>query len=250
MSSNEWESGTISIPRTEWAALKATLREAHNAEQRRRLAVAVQLQEGLIKAAAGQRNVDWRLLAEKVLDDLRIHDSDRWVITWAVFEPNRQKARAANGGQYVDPMSLKGSAGRPPKPTKAMFPEANGKTMMFEISNGTITLDDKARTIHWYVTEGNHAVERARSHPVAKALFLALARMKWDTKCGGEIVGNDEYNQEDRDAGGGSNYVTARYGRAEADWKKSLELMSLPSRGTRLQIVNNFYGSPQGFPRR
>lgn len=245
MSCNEWESGTISIPRSEWAAFKATIRDAFNLEQRRRLDVAVRLQAGLVKAAAGQRNVNWRTLCDKVLDDLRITGSDRWRVTWALFDPNREKARAANGGRYVDPMDVRGTAGRPPKPTRSTFPEANGKTTTFELDGCGIAFDDKARTVHWDVHENNHAVETARAHPVAKAMFQALDRMKWDTRCGGEIVGNDEYNRDDRGAGGGGNYVKARYGRAMTDWEKSIGVKPGSTRAAeRRYTINNFYGSP------
>jgi hypothetical protein len=242
MSCYEWESGTISIPRAEWAGFKAVIRDAHNIEQRRRLALAERLQAALVKDATGQRNVDWRRLSQKVLDELKLADDDRWDIVHALFQANRAKAEAANGGRFADPLDLKGSAGRPPKPTKGMFPEANGKTMTFDVRGGGISLDDTARTVHWQVHENNHAIERARSHPVAQALFRALDTMKWDTKCGGEIVGNDEYNRDDSSAGGGGNTVNARYGRDRKDWEKSMGIRTIPSRSDgRRYTVNNFY---------
>lgn len=246
MSCYEWESGSISIPRAEWAGFKTVIRDAHNAEQKRLLALATRIQEELIKAATGQRNVDWRQLSHQVFEKIASRERDSWHILDRLFAPNHEKACLAAGKTYADPMDLKGSAGRPPKPTKGMFPEANGKTMTFTVTDGGITFDDKARTVHWQVHENNHAIEHAREHPVAVALFRALDRMKWDTKCGGEIVGNNEYNRDSHDAGGGGNTVNARYGRAKADWEKSLGIKPRAARaasGSR-HVINNFYGSP------
>ena len=248
MSCYEWESGSISIPRAEWPAFKAVIRDAHNAEQKRMLALTTRLQEELVKASAGQRNVDWRKLSHEVTDRVCSRERDSWHILDRLFAPNREKACAAAGKPYADPMDLKGSAGRPPKPTKGMFPEANGKTMTFDVTDGCITLDDAARTVHWQVHENNHAIEHARDHPVSQALFRALDHMKWDTKCGGEIVGNNEYNRDSRDAGGGGNTVNARYGRAKTDWEKSLGIKPRAAasspRPLGRHVINNFYGGP------
>jgi hypothetical protein len=246
MSCYEWESGRISIPRAEWAGFKTVIRDAHNVEQKRLLALAIRLQDEIVKTATGQRNVDWRQVSRQVIEKTASREGDAWDVVFRIFAPNREKACAAIGRTYADPMDLKGSAGRPPKPTKGMFPEANGKTMSFSVTGGGIELDDQARTVHWEVHENNHAIERAREHPVAVALFRALDRMKWDTKCGGEIVGNNEYNRDSRESGGGGNTVNARYGRARTDWEKSLGIRpraaGTPS-GSR-HVINNFYGSP------
>ncbi len=251
MSCYEWESGSISIPRTEWAGFKTVVRDAYNVEQNRLLALAVRMQDELVRAASGQRNVDWRRLSEQVIERIAPRDENAWDVVFRIFDPNRAKACAALGKTYADPMDLKGSAGRPPKPTRGMFPEANGKTMSFPVTDGDISFDDKARTVHWQVHENNHAIEHARQHPVAVAMFRALDRMKWDTKCGGEIVGNNEYNRDNRESGGGGNAVNARYGRAKTDWEKSLGIRPrkrsgsapAPSSASR-HVVNNFYGSP------
>jgi len=249
MSCYEWESGSISIPRAEWAGLKATIRDAHNIEQKRLMTLAVRMQEELVKEATGQRNVDWRKLSQQAVEKLAPRERDAWDVVFKLFAPNREKACAATGKTYADPMDLRGSAGRPPKPTKGMFPEANGKTMRFDVSDGGISLDDATRTVHWEVRENNHAIERAREHPVAVALFRALDRMEWDTKSGGEIVGNDEYNRENRDSGGGGNMVNARYGRAKTDWEKSLGIRprktsTSASTASSRHVINNFYGGP------
>ena len=56
---------------------------------------------------------------------------------------------------------------------------------------------------------------------MGKAFFKRLAQVKWTNRTGGEIVGNDEYNEESRESGGGANYVTSRYGKADKEFKQS-----------------------------
>jgi hypothetical protein len=79
-------------------------------------------------------------------------------------------------------------------------------------AGATITLDETGKTVAWAVSEGNRAVEHARRHPMAKALFQSLSRVTWCRGSGGDIVGNDEYNRDNLGAGGGANYVTASFG--------------------------------------
>lgn len=68
------------------------------------------------------------------------------------------------------------------------------------------------RVVHWIVPENNHACERCRAHPVAMALFRTLASVAWTRGSGGTIVGNDEYNRDSTDEGGGSNFVKDTFG--------------------------------------
>lgn len=219
MSCNNWQRGCIVIPSAAWAGFKASVRDAWNERQRNRHADALVLYEAIIKAAEGKRNVSWRIAADDACRALgRIPD------VWSlVFEVFRSKSRSPDDG-YRDPFSVKGSAGRPNRPTKAMFPEAGNRTVEFPLTHATISFDDATRTVTWDVPENNRAVERAHEEPVAIAFFKALSKIAWTASSGGEIHGNDEHNRDaGRDcAGAGGSYVTMRFGRAEVEWRKEL----------------------------
>lgn len=92
----------------------------------------------------------------------------------------------------------------------ALWPGATGPDPLFHC--GESTLSFSGRTAEWRVPENNHACDHRRSHPVARAFFDALGRVRWTRGSGGEIVGNDEYNQCADYAGGGANYVIETYG--------------------------------------
>lgn len=80
-----------------------------------------------------------------------------------------------------------------------------------DLPDASITLNNKTKTVTWDVPENNHARAHARGHYVAKALFRALDRVDWKRGSGGQIVGNDEYNRDNYESGGGGNYTIATY---------------------------------------
>ena len=109
------------------------------------------------------------------------------------------------------------------RPQKKDFPLAVAtKTTAYSWSSESgVRLDLEARTLTWWVSENNHAVERAHDHPMSRWLFQALSQVDWGRSGGGAIVGNDEYNRDDRETGGGGNYITRVFGpagRKEQEW--------------------------------
>lgn len=86
-------------------------------------------------------------------------------------------------------------------------PMGTSRTKCWEVgSEASIALD--GRKLHWAVRLNNHSVERAHEHPLGVALFRQLDRITWTRGTGGQIVGNDEYNEDYQDCGRGANYVT------------------------------------------
>ena len=99
------------------------------------------------------------------------------------------------------------------KPQKKDFPTAGNNICVFDDEDCSVVFDNDSKTARWTVHENNHAVEHARASVLGTAFFAAMAKVTWTRGSGGQIVGNDEYNQDaGRDyAGGGGSYVTAEF---------------------------------------
>lgn len=82
----------------------------------------------------------------------------------------------------------------------------------FSIACGEPSIRFEGRKVVWTVPENNHACEHARVHPLAEAFFKLLDGVRWTRGSGGVIVGNNEYNRDDQNVGGGGNYVVSEYG--------------------------------------
>jgi len=86
------------------------------------------------------------------------------------------------------------------------------KSATFNHGDAHISLNNENNIVVWHVSENNHACERAHDWWFAKELFKALGRVKWTRNSGGQIVGNDEYNQESCEFGMGGNYLVQGFG--------------------------------------
>lgn len=113
---------------------------------------------------------------------------------------------------------------RPKAPKKSQFAPLKQNTDGMNVGHEAgISFVKKLRTVIWSVSENNNAVDHAHNHPVGKEFFRRMSRVVWTRGTGGQIVGNDEYNRESRHDGGGSNYVTNRYGIAEKQFRDALK---------------------------
>lgn len=207
MSRNEWESGTLKIPTAEWAGLKRAVRDAHNKRQGVAYLEALDIYNRLIAEAKGKRGFKWGARFGEMLGE---HVGSGWG-----SQPRYRNVEFHQAFRTLWPKAKDwspASASRPNKPQKAHFPLASATTLRFGFSEATIEFDEKSHEVSWSVEENNHACDDAHAHPLAKALFEALAKVKWTRGSGGVIVGNDEYNRDSRESGGGANYVKDAFG--------------------------------------
>ncbi|MAF10687.1 hypothetical protein CMK11_09565 [Candidatus Poribacteria bacterium] len=203
MSINEWEEGEIVIPSKEFVDVRRTVVRAHNATEEKSLELARRIHADLLEFTKRQRNVEW----SRAL--------------WSMFDEQARTTRRVARNHSNDDVLYRATRlveqgfreqGRPLSPQKKwldLLPLAATEIDLGEVS---VRFDATTRTVGWKVMENNHAVERARKHPVGKALFSRLKRVKWTRGSGGIIVGNDEYNCDSRDSGGGGNYISGSYG--------------------------------------
>ena len=123
-------------------------------------------------------------------------------------------------------------------PVKSRVPVTQDVTV--NCDEATVTFHNATKSVTWNVPENNHAVETAREHWFAKALFTALGNITWTRGNGGTIVGNDEYNRDSDYEDGGGNYVTAEYSMAA-------QKRAVKARGHHSSFSNYNYGGNRRF---
>jgi hypothetical protein len=207
MSRYDWESGTLTIPTKAWKPLRDGLTKAFNAHQAQCLRAALQVHalvsEWKQTAPRGKFTVGQAMTA--------LHDNPRHRQLFDFLDDDVYYAVKKSLCGKLDNGQLDEKKLRVPK--KNDFPLAvSTKTKNYPAGcEGSIHLDHEKHELYWSTGENNHAVERARDSVMGRALFALLAKVEWTRGSGGEFVGNDEYNRESRNDGGGANYVTARY---------------------------------------
>lgn len=241
MSTNNWERGEIKMSVKEFGSFRRDMIAFYNGQQTQFLAKAQQVYTALKSASKGKRNFDF----ESAFDLAMLGMSEVTLQNSAMFYNNTvmrhgepsEKAGYDEIKDAIFPYEQVEGKGyvrsrRPKAPKKASFAHlkqnADGMSVGHE---GGISFVKKLRTVIWSVPENNHAVDRAHDHPVGREFFKRLSRVNWTRGTGGQITGNDEYNRENRGEGEGSNYVTARYGVAEKQFKQSLNSIRSYRRG-------------------
>ncbi len=190
MSCNEWQSGAVTIPTKAFSALYKSFVTGYNDIQSRKLRNMKSLYDYIMIAGKGKRNFDYVGSMELHADMYKVSFDD----IEKLFPFNRTK---------------------PFHPTKKMFDSANTRTVSFCLDEGaaSISFNKADHSVSWGVPENNHACERAHDLPEAQLLFRLLQNIKYTRNSGGEIVGNDEYNRDNMQSGGGANYVVFSFGK-------------------------------------
>jgi len=190
MSCNEWQAGTVTIPNKAFPSLYRSFVNGYNDIQQNKMRRLKSLYDCIMIAGKGKRNFNY-------IDHMR-NRCDTYNVQWDDINklfPNGRK--------------------RPLHPTKKMFNFANIRTVNFDLDMGTaeISFNKDDHSVYWSVPENNHACECAHEQPEAKLLFRLLQKVKFTRNSGGEIVGNDEYNSDNMQSGGGANYVVFSFGK-------------------------------------
>ena len=200
MSCYEWEEGAIIIPSKEYVSVRRWVITAHNDMEKKCLDYARAVHAELLARTKRQRNVNWeQALRDLVLGDRSLRavrsldDEERWRMHSLVHD-------------RIPP------SGRPLKPQVKQLDLLPLTATEVRVGEASITFENAKRTVSWSVPDNNHACETARDHPVGRALFARLKRVKWTRGSGGVIVGNDEYASEDRSVGGGGNTANSVFG--------------------------------------
>ena len=221
MSRYEWEEGVITIPTAEWPTFRTAILKAYNDRLEKDLKDATAALVKIQAAGKGKR-AEGRLKAQRealaafcgVTVETRFCHKGFDVVG---HEDLRERALRIEKILFVQPEGSKNyfderTVLRTPKRKDFDFRPLTKDANIDCDGDATITLSNAKHSVGWQVSDNNHACERARRDPMANVLFLLLSKVKWTRGSGGQIVGNDEYNRDNRYEGGGSNYVTSEYG--------------------------------------
>lgn len=222
MSRYDWESGAIVIPAKSYPKLKKALITERNAH---------------LKADLEKAKAVYAQLKEKLKGRRRVTRAMMQALLYEVLESMPGSAGSGStGNEYgfrilsaldLEAMFIKQDPESDRPSLRAVSAAACSEKPLarnaghINADDCAVTFIDERRTVRWYVGENNKAVERARRSWLGQAFFRELNAISWTRGSGGELIGNDEYNRENRCAGGGANYVTARFGPLGAQVKIS-----------------------------
>jgi len=214
MSCYEWESGTIKLPSKDWASFRTNLLKAWNDHYLSNLEKAKAAHKTLTDACKGTRGSK-RAEALKAAVAKRFTRREycrlnqRTVDKDVDFEIREMVVEQKGWGNDAT-YTLKALPKKKDLPLKATSKDAE-----MHLRGAYVKFTNKTKSLVWDVSENNRACEHAHEHWFAKLLFAALGKITWTRGSGGEIVGNDEYNRDNCDAGGGGNYTKMTFSAAQ-----------------------------------
>jgi hypothetical protein len=215
MSRSEWERGEIKLSTKEFGSVRRDLIASYNTRQTRLFERAKQVYTTLKLAGKGKRGFDFHTAYDTYMTAGDRYSSPIDTDGYNEIHDAIFPAVQVEGKGWMQ-------STRPKAPKKNQFVPLKSNAYRIPVGNEAgIGFIKETRIVVWQVSENNHSVDRARSNAIGREFFNRLNRVVWTRGTGGEIVGNDEYNQDNRDSGGGANYVTARYGVAEKQFKQS-----------------------------
>lgn len=206
MAPSDWEEGTIVLPSAEFAKVRRAAQMAH-AEH---LQEVFDLTQEFWKGLTNKQQRDRGEYSTAVHEFLRVKGSLR-----AHFSPG--PGRNTSGDWTRDKalnacVAMISRSGNPSRVLKSDMGFPTNRTTEFDAGGSRLTFDKENSTAYWLVDESKGARHNARAMPMAQAFFSALDHIRWTRGTGGVFLGNDEYNGEDREYGGGMNYVTVTFG--------------------------------------
>lgn len=198
MSRYEWEAGVVVIPSKDFVELKKVCKDAYNKYQNKLYEYSVRFYDRILenKPKGRKWNIhisDMRSMGFSLMED--IPEIYRWDVVRAVTATEHQL------DNY-----------KPQKPKRSWFPHIkNSKSLAISTDDFSVQLEADTRKLIWRVHENNHAVDSARENPIAKALWTHVNKIVWTRGSGGEIVGNDEYNEDPDTGAPQDNFIVASY---------------------------------------
>lgn len=189
MSCYEWAAGDIVLPAAEFSKMLKTFQAETKVRQDRAFNVCQEF---------------WKSLTTKQKRDQAAYREARW-----------QLVDKYGDGSTVADLLPHG----PKRLTRQMCKPITSRTTEFWGDDINIVFHrkashyHKANSVRYEVPENNHARDHAERTWQHSMFCTLMGMVKWTSRSGGVIVGNDEYNQ-DGGINGGGNYVVFTFGPA------------------------------------
>jgi hypothetical protein len=217
MSCNEWEAGTLIIPSAQWAKFRKGLLTEWNDHQVTVLATAKKAHKAAVAAGKGKRGEKRGSAMKAAVARIcggRIGE-------YGDFESNHRGGHDSYDTVHGLLWKGWGANAKFQSPQKKDLPfVAISKDASLELGDASVSFNNAGRTVRWNVYENNHAVESAKGHWFAKKFWAAISRITWTRGSGGEVRGNNEYNEDEHGHQAGS-YTVATYRMKTAADKKA-----------------------------
>lgn len=204
MSRYEWQEGTFVLPSSEFASFRKQIQDKHHE---------------VLLAAFDRTQKVWEGLSRKEKTDPvayttaareALYGDSPIVSLWGERDHFAEEVKQHAYDMLVG--AVRANGGKPRRVVKSDVDFPTNRTTVFEGLEASVHFDRRANSVTWEVAENNHAVERAQNSVLGQAFFARLDEVRWTRGTGGTIVGNDEYNTEDRWPGGGGNYACVAKG--------------------------------------
>lgn len=219
MNCYQWERGEFVLPASDFARVRQAVQAADKAHKDLVFARTQEVWKSLTRKEQTDPKAYRQALAR--IQQAKYDAQPRYRPGMRLSSPSaseiaREQREEMADRDAMDMLSIRVGWNDDKKPSRVLQSDMDyptNRSTSFHDADSGVTFDPQRRTVIWEVPENNHARDHARSGPIARAFFDAVATVRWTHGTGAVIVGNDEYNRsENRDAGGGGNYVTDAYG--------------------------------------
>lgn len=257
MSKYEWERGEFVLPSAEFASFRQAIQEAEQKRKERAFAHTQDFWKSLNrKQQTDPAEYKKALHAWEQRTSARTVSSRSGWSSWnaprqdeheAVQEAYLMLSNVAEGGWVRNPATgqMERSEGKVRRIQVKDMNYPTNRTTQFEAGvygDGTVTFNKEKKSVIWSVGENNHAVDTARESVVGQAFFDRLNKVRWTHGTGGVISGNDEYNRDDDNIGGGGNYCTGSYGYLGAEQEPTRVQPFTNARGQKVAVEVKWTG--------
>lgn len=187
----ETEHGEITLPSSEFAAVRQAVQKATHDHQTK---------------VFEETQTFWKGLTRKEQTDpaaysaaLRRYTEAKWKQADDAQNSWRHQPQP-HAEEFNDDVEWRLSLPRDGKPARALksdLPFPTNRTTSFPAAEGSVSFDKDSNTVRWSTGENRHVIDRAHDSVAGTALFKQIKAVKWTRNTGGVIMTNNEYASEE-----------------------------------------------------